>query len=62
VVRVAVYIDGFNLYFGLRAKSDRKYLWLDLQALSVSLLRRPTSTSPSHCWPMRCGTASTPRC
>ncbi|HEY3751439.1 MAG TPA: NYN domain-containing protein [Pseudonocardiaceae bacterium] len=40
MVRVAVYVDGFNLYFGLRAKYDRKYLWLDLQALAESLLRR----------------------
>jgi uncharacterized LabA/DUF88 family protein len=39
VVRVAVYVDGFNLYFGLKAKHGRKYLWLDLQALAASLLR-----------------------
>lgn len=39
VVRVAVYVDGFNLYFGLRKKYGRKYLWLDLQALGASLLR-----------------------
>lgn len=41
MTRVAVYVDGFNLYFGLRAKYDRKYLWLDLQALAGSLLRQP---------------------
>lgn len=40
MVRVAVYVDGFNLYFGLRAKYGRKFLWLDLQALSASLLRQ----------------------
>jgi uncharacterized LabA/DUF88 family protein len=39
VIRVAAYVDGFNLYFGLKAKHGRKYLWLDLQALAVSLLR-----------------------
>jgi uncharacterized LabA/DUF88 family protein len=38
VVRVAAHVDGFNLYFGLRAKHGRKYLWLDLQALANSLL------------------------
>ncbi len=38
MVRVAVYVDGFNLYFGLKDKFGRKYLWLDLQALSTSLL------------------------
>jgi uncharacterized LabA/DUF88 family protein len=40
VARVAVYVDGFNLYFGLRAKYARRYLWLDLQSLAESLLRR----------------------
>jgi uncharacterized LabA/DUF88 family protein len=39
VDRVAAYVDGFNLYFGLKAKYGRKYLWLDLQALAESLLR-----------------------
>ncbi len=39
MIRVAAYIDGFNLYFGLKAKYGRKYLWLNLQALSASLLR-----------------------
>jgi uncharacterized LabA/DUF88 family protein len=36
--RVVAYIDGFNLYFGLKADRGRKYLWLDLQALVESLL------------------------
>jgi uncharacterized LabA/DUF88 family protein len=39
VVRVAAYVDGFNLYFGLKDKYARRYLWLDLQALAESLLR-----------------------
>jgi uncharacterized LabA/DUF88 family protein len=38
VVRVAAYVDGFNLYFGLKSMHGRKYLWLDLQALVGSLL------------------------
>ena len=37
--RVIVYIDGFNLYFGMCAKGWRKYLWLDLAALSRALLK-----------------------
>ena len=37
-VRVATYIDGFNLYNGLKEKHGRKYLWLDLQSLAASLL------------------------
>ena len=40
MARVAVYVDGFNLYFGLRSKYARKYLWLDLQRLAENLLRR----------------------
>lgn len=39
MARVAAYVDGFNLYFGLKAKYQRKYLWLDLQALATGLLR-----------------------
>ena len=37
--RVATYIDGFNLYYGLRAKDLRRYYWLDLVRLSENLLR-----------------------
>ncbi|MCA1704132.1 MAG: NYN domain-containing protein, partial [Actinobacteria bacterium] len=36
---VAVYIDGFNLYNGMKAKHGRKFLWLDLEAVSQRLLR-----------------------
>jgi uncharacterized LabA/DUF88 family protein len=36
--RVAAYVDGFNLYNGLKDKHGRKYLWPDLQALAASLL------------------------
>lgn len=37
---VIVYIDGFNLYFGIAAKGWRRYLWLDLPALANRLLKR----------------------
>ena len=37
--RVMVYVDGFNLYFGLRSKGWRKYYWLDLVALAQALLK-----------------------
>lgn len=37
--RVAVYIDGYNLYFGLCDSGWRKYLWLDLPALGAGLLK-----------------------
>lgn len=36
--RVAVYIDGFNLYFGMHSKYGRRYLWLDLHRLGLSFL------------------------
>lgn len=37
--RVTAYVDGFNLYHGLKAKHGRKYHWLDLQTMAASLLR-----------------------
>ena len=37
--RVAVYIDGFNLYYGMRSKNWRRYYWLDLNRLAERLLR-----------------------
>ena len=37
--RVAVYVDGFNLYYGLRSKGWRRYYWLDLHRLSEQFLR-----------------------
>jgi hypothetical protein len=37
-VRVITYLDGFNLYFGLRSKGWRQYYWLDVHAVSRALL------------------------
>lgn len=37
--RVIVYVDGFNFYFGLRAKGWRKYYWLDLVKFFSLFLR-----------------------
>ncbi|EOD69649.1 NYN domain-containing protein [Amycolatopsis vancoresmycina] len=34
-----VFIDGFNLYYGLKQKYGRRYHWLDLEALATSLLK-----------------------
>lgn len=31
--RVAVYVDGYNLYYGLNAKGWKRFLWLDLRQL-----------------------------
>lgn len=37
--RAISYIDGFNLYYGLKSQSWERYLWLDVQALSRNLLK-----------------------
>ncbi|MCX7692846.1 MAG: NYN domain-containing protein [Tepidimonas taiwanensis] len=37
--RVAAYIDGFNLYFGLKQARYKRYYWLDVAALARSLLK-----------------------
>lgn len=37
--RVITYIDGFNLYFGMREAGLRRAYWLDLVALSRHLLK-----------------------
>jgi uncharacterized LabA/DUF88 family protein len=37
-MNVICYIDGFNLYHGLRSKGWRKYYWLDLWALAERFL------------------------
>jgi uncharacterized LabA/DUF88 family protein len=39
VTKVVTYIDGFNLYFGLRDSGWRKYYWLDLVTLARNLLK-----------------------
>jgi uncharacterized LabA/DUF88 family protein len=37
--RVIAYIDGFNLYFGLRDKGWKRFLWLNIQQMSGRLLK-----------------------
>ena len=39
--RTIVYLDGYNLYHGLRDGYGRKYLWLDLTRFALSLLSDP---------------------
>ena len=36
--RVAVYVDGLNLYYGLKSRGWRRYYWLDLRRLAEGLL------------------------
>ena len=37
--RVAVYIDGFNLFYGMRSKGWKQFYWLDVHQLAENLLR-----------------------
>ncbi len=37
--KINVYIDGFNLYFGLKDKGWKRYYWLNLVELSRKLLK-----------------------
>ncbi|MFT5419590.1 MAG: uncharacterized LabA/DUF88 family protein [Candidatus Endobugula sp.] len=46
--RVISYIDGFNLYFGLKSKGWKKYYWLDLVAMSASLLKDDQALQHCH--------------
>lgn len=39
MTRVAVFIDGFNLHYGIRSRCGRKLWWLDVQALALCYLR-----------------------
>lgn len=40
--RVIAYVDGFNLYHGLRERFRHRYLWLDLHRLAQRLRPRDT--------------------
>ena len=37
--RVIAYVDGFDLYFGLKSKGWRRYYWLNIQTLAQNLLK-----------------------
>lgn len=37
--RVITYIDGFNLYFGLKSKKWQRYYWLNLSLLANNLIK-----------------------
>lgn len=37
--RVAIYVDGFNLFYGMRAKGWRRYYWLDLRSFADNSLK-----------------------
>ncbi len=37
--RVIAYVDGYNLYYGLREKGWKRFYWLNIQALVGHLLK-----------------------
>lgn len=41
--RVTAYIDGFNLYFGMKSKSWQRYYWLNVCSLADNLLKSDQS-------------------
>ena len=53
MARVISYVDGFNLYFGLREKGWKKYYWLDLAAMSQALLKPQQVLKHCHCFTAR---------
>lgn len=48
MTRVIAYIDGFNLYFGLKQARFKRYYWLDVAALSRTLLRPGQQLAATH--------------
>ena len=38
--RVVAYIDGYNMYYGMREKRWQRYMWLDYRRLIASALRQ----------------------
>lgn len=48
MTRVIAYVDGFNLYFGLKAKGWKKHYWLDLNGLAASLLKPGQTLAGVH--------------
>ena len=37
--RVIAYVDGYNLYYGLRDKGWKRFYWLNIQAMVKHLLK-----------------------
>lgn len=46
--RVIAYIDGFNLYFGLKESGWKRYYWLDLWRLTERLIQDDQQLAQLH--------------
>jgi len=47
-MRVAAYVDGFNLYFGLKEAGFKRFYWLDVVALARTLLKPEQRLVATH--------------
>src|SRR5882757_4431213 len=48
VMRVAAYVDGFNLYFGLKEAGFKRFYWLDVVTLARNLLKPEQRLVATH--------------
>ena len=55
-IRVAAYVDGFNLYHGVHSTSGRRHVWLDIEGLV-----RSASSSTRTVTSVRSRSTTTPR-
>ena len=46
--RVVAYVDGYNLYFGLREKRWKQFYWLNIQAMAAHLLKPGQTLVATH--------------
>lgn len=46
--RVIAYVDGFNLYFGMKQKGFKRFYWLDLVSLGQSLTKPGQELAFTH--------------
>ena len=46
--RVIAYVDGYNLYFGLREKRWKHFYWLNIQAMAAHLLKAGQTLVATH--------------
>lgn len=46
--RVIAYVDGFNLYFGLKQSGFRRYYWLDVAKLAQHMLKPDQKLVETH--------------
>lgn len=48
MARVIAYVDGFNLYFGLKNAGFKRLYWLDVSALAGNLLKPGQTLAATH--------------